>query len=137
MGKRYKKGNCGRKKKKPATIYKNNERRLNKKIDEFRKIVLNADLTNEEVYKKSDKLRREIKNELRQQGRYLYTQSNKRRFIYYDQTAHFKGLYVTWKKITLPVYLSVRFNIPKHLVPALAVYYRDVKRGGNPSLRIF
>ena len=137
MGKRYKKGNRGKRHRKPSTIFKENERKINIKINQFRKIVLNYDLNNLEEYRKSDKLRKEIKSMLNYQSKFIATQSHKRRFIYYDQTANFKGLYVTWKKITLPVYLSVRFNIPEHLISALACYYRDLKRGGKPSLKIF
>lgn len=138
MGKRYKKGNIGKRKKKPSAIFKENERKINIKINQFRKIVLNyEDVTSVELYNKSDKLRREIKRLLNYQSKFIATQSHKRRFIYYDQTANFKGLYVTWKKITLPIYLSVRFDIPEHLIPALACYYRDLKRGGEPSLKIF
>ena len=137
MGKRYKKGNVGKRKRKPSTIFKENEKKINMKINRFRKIVLDYDSTDVELYKTSDKLRREIKGLLNYQSKFIATQSHKRRFIYYDQTANFKGLYVTWKKITLPIYLSVRFNIPEHLIPCLACYYRDLKRGSEPSLKIF
>lgn len=138
MGKRYKKGNKGRKRKKtPIHIFKENQRKLNQKIQKFRRIVFYDNLNTIESYKESDKLRREIKSLLNNQSKHLTQQPPISRFIHYDQTANFKGLYVTWKKITLPTYLNVRFQIPEHLIPTLTYYYRDVKRGCEPSLKIF
>lgn len=136
MSVRRKKGNRGKRKKKSVSFF-SREKKINKKINQFRKIVLNHDNQNVHEYNKADKLRLQIKNLLRLQSNVLYGQSRKRRYVYYDQTANFKGLYVTWKKETLPLYLELRLSCPKHIVQCLVTFYRAIKTNAIITYNIF
>jgi hypothetical protein len=138
MGKRYKKGNKGKHKKKTSTQkYMQRERELNKLINKFRIKVLNLNENNINDYYECNRLRLKIKELIALQSKTMYSQSRKRRYVYYDQVMNFKGLYVTWKKLTLPLFLKTKYDFPDHIIPMLCVYYRDVKRGGIVNYNIF
>lgn len=134
MGKRYKAGNRGKRKNKRGRDYMKREIKINRLIKEFRNILFNKNPYAIKNYKEADKIRGEIKYLLKIQGGDIHRKSRRRRHIYYLQTSDFKGLYVTWKKITLPVYLKVRFDFPEHLIPELTDYYKNVKKGEHPEL---
>lgn len=134
MGKRYKAGNHGKTRNRPGRLYIEREAKINRLINQFRRILFNENNQRIKVYEKADHLRRQIKYLLDTQSKQIHTQSRKRRNIYYRQLADFKGLYVTWKKITLPTYLKVRFDFPTHLIPNLCEYYKAVMKHENPEL---
>ena len=133
MGKRYKAGNHGKRKKKKGQTYMKREIRINKLIRQFKRI-LHTNPYKISNYKKADRIREQIKHLLDVQGQELHTKSRKRRYVYYKQTSDFKGLYVTWKKITFPQYLQVRCYCPRHLIPIISDYYKNLKKGENPEL---
>lgn len=138
MGKRYKKGNKGKSRKKSRVKqFKERELRINKLINKFRRIVLKEDIMNERVYIKCNRLRLKIKELLNIQSKQLYSQSRKRRYVYYDQVMTFKGIYVYWKKETLPVFLKVKYDFPEHIIPILSNFYISVKKGCSYSYNIF
>lgn len=134
MGKRYKPGNHGKRKPKHGQAYMKREIRINKLIREFRKILFHKNPYTITNYKKADRIRGQIKYLIDIQGKQIHRKSRRRRNVYYTQIAEFKGLYVTWKKITLPTYLKVRYDFPQHLIPELTEYYKNVKRGYEPAL---
>ncbi len=136
MGKRYKKGNRGRTRYRPRKAYRIRENELNKDINMFRKYLFDKEVNDTSNYCEADKLRRRIKNNLRIQSKYINKYGPRSRFRYYDQLHNFKGLYVTWKKISLPTFLRVRYKFPEHLIPALCNYYEHVKTGGLLSYNL-
>lgn len=136
MGVRRKKGNHG-KRKKSSNAYFKREQYINKCIDEFRIIVFKHDIVNESLYFRANRLRLKIKELLRIQGHDVSFQSRKRRYVYYNQTANFKGLYVTWKKETYPLYLKLKFDFPAHIIINLNIFYKNIKTGGVISFNIF
>ena len=115
----------------------NRERELNTKINQFREHVLDKDVNDVTNYMEADKLRRNIKELLNIQGKYIFSTGWKRRLIYQEQTSTFKALYVTWKKNSYRTYLIVRFNIPEHLTWALQYYYMCYKKGINTTYNVF
>lgn len=133
MGKRYKHGNRGKRKHKPQKAYMTREIQINRLIRDFRKILFYNNPHTIKNYKKADNIREKIKHLLDIQGKQIHNKSRRRRNIYYTQTADFKGLYVTWKKITVPTYLKVRYDIPEHLIPELAGYYKSIRKGETPN----
>lgn len=137
MGKRYKKGNVGKARKRPNKPYMDREKEINKLIKKFRKHIFNNEINNRNNYIEADRQRRKLKRLLDVQGKQVTSQGRKRRWVYYDQLSKFKGLYVTWKKISYPTYLSVRYDFPEHLIPCLCVYNRDVHTGVKTSYNIF
>ena len=138
MGKRYKKGNKGKSRKKSKSKrFMAREKKINKLIVQFRKSVLSEDIMDEQVYLKCNRLRLNIKNLLNIQSKSLYTQSRKRRYVYYDQVMTFKGIYVHWKKETLPVFLKIHYDFPDHIIVCLCSFYKDIKRGCKYSYNIF
>lgn len=132
MGKRYKKGNVGRGKKGTGKIYINREKEINRKINQFRKTFYTNNMNNIEVYYELNRLRLDIKQLFSIQSTYVHRQSRKRRNIYYKQLSEFKGLYVTWKKVTLPVYLSLRFHVPEPILTGVAWFYRETMKHKKP-----
>ena len=134
MGKRYKPGNVGKSKNRQGRAYMEREAKINRLIKKFRNILFNKDNNQVNVYNQADRLRMNIKYLLKTQSKQIHTKSRKRRNIYYQQLGDFKGLYVTWKKQTLPVYLKVRFDFPEHLIPCLCEYYRGVMKHEKPEL---
>ena len=137
MGKHYKKGNRGKKRKyNPNKDYMNRERQINKLVNEFKRYVL-YEPYNIKNYKYANNLRNKIKDLLYAQGNFIYDKGSRRRWIYYEQTSQFKGLYVYWKKQTLHLYLKVKFHFPDHIIPVLCVFYRDVKKGCVLNFNIF
>lgn len=133
MGKRYKSGNHGKRKAKHGQAYIKREIRINQLIRQFKRIM-NTNPYKIGNYKKADRIRLQIKHLLDIQGAELHTKSRRRRYVYYKQVSDFKGLYVTWKKLTFPQYLMVRCNCPQHLIPILSDYYKNLKKGENPEL---
>ena len=130
MAVRRKKGNKPKKKKKTGKdSYYHTEQVINSKINEFKKIVLNHDVFNRSEYIRANDLRLEIKELLRVQGFDVYAQSRQRRYVYYSQTANFKGLYVTWKKETYPIYLMVKYDLPSHISISVSIFYKFIKKG--------
>lgn len=134
MGKRYKAGNVGKKRNKHNRTYMKREAKINRLIKKFRRILFTEDNNNVDIYNRMNRLRLTLKQLLDFQSKQIYRQSRKRRNIYYQQVMDFKGLYVTWKKITLPVYLKVRFDFPSHLIPPLCDYYKAVMKHEKPDL---
>jgi hypothetical protein len=132
MGKRYKQGNHGKRKPKKNKTYMKREIQINRLIRDFRKILYNnpKSINN---YNEAYHLRGKIKYLIDIQSRQIHRKSRRRRNIYYSQISEFKGLYVTWKKITLPVYLKARYDFPEHLIPELTEYYKNVKKGEKPK----
>ncbi|MBQ6220137.1 MAG: hypothetical protein IJH63_10370 [Methanobrevibacter sp.] len=126
MGKRYKKGNVGRRRNKKGKVYINREKKINRLIYKFWEYVFIREY-NVSNYSEANRLRLDIKQLFDIQSTYVHSQSRKRRNIYYEQLSKFKSIYVTWKKNTLPIYLSVRFDFPEHLIPELACLYRSVQ----------
>lgn len=133
MGKRYKAGNHGKRKPKKGQSYMEREIRINQLIRQFKRI-LNNNPFKISNYKKADRIRAQIKHLLDVQSQELHTKSRRRRYVYYKQLSDFKGLYVTWKKLTFPQYLMVRYNCPRHLIPTLSEYYKQVKKGEKSEL---
>ena len=119
VGKRYKKGNVGRKKKnkKLGEIYYNREILLNSLIKEMWDNTYsdNIDFDNFTDYEYMNKLRLDIKSLLDNQGRDMYKVSMSRRAVYYNQLSKFKKCYSYWKKMTYLVYIFKRYDIPVHL----------------------
>lgn len=137
MGKRYKKGNHGKKRKKPNKKYIQREQQLTKDIRSFKEYLFIYEVNDRDNYIEADRLRRKIKHNIRVQGRQVSSKSRQRRFIYYQQMNNFKGLYVTWKKLSLPTFLKVRYHIADHLIPGLCWFYIAIKTGVNYSYNIF
>lgn len=132
MGKRYKKGNVGKSKKKTNhKEYMEREYTINKLIHQFGLMLKTLDESDVDTYNQMDKLRMEIKDLLSIQSKFMHNESRKRRYVYNDQVMNFKGIYVTWKKRTLPLFLQIRYDFPVHIIPALSNHYRCVKTGGK------
>lgn len=137
LGKRYKKGNTGKIRNNHNRKYRRRENELNNDIKRFRRLLFKRDVNNIDNYKEADRLRHKIKYNIRVQGRYVQNKSRQRRFVYYQQVSNFKGLYVTWKKESLPTFLRVRFHFPEHLIPSLCWWYVNIKTGVKCTYHIF
>ena len=135
MGKRYKKNNHPRKRKKDHFILR--EKKINKKIREFKKYRLNKEVNDIDNYIEANSLRLEIKNLLHTQSFFISNKSHRRRWVYYDQVSQFKGLYVSWKKESLPTFFKVKYDCPDSVIPELCFFYRQVKQGEKPDYNIF
>lgn len=116
MGKRYKKGNHGRKRAVIVNDFFMREQLLNKRISHFISSyhkLQHPPVPNE--YDKMDKERLEIKWLLDLQGLELHNQSKRRKRFYNKQLTRFKYYYTKWKHLTYYIYLEKRFGIPSHL----------------------
>lgn len=132
MGKRYKKGNIGKSKKKTKhKEYMKREYQINRLIHTFGLMLKNLDENDKTAYNEMDKIRLEIKELLAIQSRCMHRESRKRRYVYNDQVMNFKGIYVSWKKRTLHLFLEIRYDFPIHIIPQLCNHYRIVKTGGE------
>ena len=121
MGKRYKKGNVGRRRKiKPKQIYYRREKKINNLINEFKnKYYINKDHLNTlETYVELYNLKSEIKHQLYLQENILSTQSYTRRNVYYKQLSRFKRIYSRWKQDTRYAFLSYVCHVPPYLSQA-------------------
>lgn len=126
MGKRYKKGNTGRKKKNKrlSDIYYNREVLLNKKIKEmWDNTYHNIDFDSFTDYEYMNKLRLDIKSLLDNQSRDMCKVSMSRRAVYYNQLSKFKKCYSYWKRMTYLVYIFKRYDIPVHLYNSVKYEY--------------
>ena len=123
MGKRYKRGNHGRKKPIIVNDFFAREQLLNKHINHFINSYFNLQrppISSE--YEDMNKERLEIKRLLDLQSPELYSQSERRKRFYNSQLTRFKYYYTKWKKLTYYIYLEQRFDMPKHLCPALEFF---------------
>lgn len=137
MGKRYKKGNHGKKRSNSHTQYMHREKQINKLINEFGTILKELDENNEQQYIYANRLRFKIKELLGVQSPVVYKESRKRRYVYNDQVMNFKGIYVTWKKRTFHLFLKVKYDIPLSCIPQISYFYKNIKTGGEPNFNIF
>ena len=121
MGKRYKAGNHGRKRKpRPSDKFFRNEKELNKLINKFMDYLFHRfDEDSFTCYEIMNKLRLEIKRKFDVQGKQLHHVGVKRRYVYYDQLGKFKFVYTHWKKKTYCIYIINRYDLPRHLLPFL------------------
>ena len=118
MGKRYKKGNVGRKRKiKPKQIYFRREKQINNLINEFKKeYYTNKDKLNTlETYVTLYNLKTEIKHLLYLQENMITVQSYTRRTVYYKKLGRFKRIYSRWKHETVYAFLSYVCHVPPYL----------------------
>lgn len=116
MGKRYKKGNHGKKRKRQNDDFYQREIILNKKIADFRNSFYQLkNPPSFDEYYVMNKKRMDIKSLLDLQGKDLSQQSWRRRTFYYLQLDKFKRIYTRWKKYTYYIFLTVVYNVPIHL----------------------
>lgn len=138
MGKRYKKGNRGKRRvNSNHDVFLSREREINKLIRKFGRLMKRLNVNSVRQYKYGNYLRLRIKELLRVQSDFVYRESRKRQYIYNSQVMNFKGIYVTWKKRTLPLFFKVKFRVPDSCVPMLCRFYVNLKRGGKPNFNIF
>ena len=121
MGKRYKRGNVGRKRRvKSLAVYKRREKTINDLIRLFytkyyqysKGNMLNTSDCYDEMYM----LKSEIKRNLYYQESILHNQSFYRRNIYYHQVNRFKRIYSRWKNDTLYTFLTHKCHVPDYLI---------------------
>lgn len=116
MGKRYKKGNIGKRRNRPRVLYFRREKLINHKIKEFKEKFYNYKYLNSyEVYVELFMLKSEIKQLLYAQEDILTSQSYKRRSIYYKQLSRFKMIYARWKNKTRFAFFSYVCAVPPWL----------------------
>lgn len=134
MGKRYKRGNHGRKKPVIVNDFFAREKLLNKHINHFinKYFSLQRPPISSE-YEDMNKERLEIKRLLDLQSPELYSQSERRKRFYNYQLTRFKYYYTKWKKLTYYIYLEQRFDVPEHLFSALR-FFIDVSHDINSSI---
>lgn len=117
MGKRYKKGNVGRKRKiKQKQIYYRREKLINKLINQFKTHYFNSysSLNTVKKYKEMYLLKSSIKFQFHLQESDLFQQSHNRRSVYYDQLNRFKLIYTMWKRSTRYAFLSYICHVPPY-----------------------
>ena len=121
MGKRYKRGNVGRKRRvKSLAVYKRREKEINDLIKLFytkyytySKAYL---LNDRDCYNEMYQLKSEIKRNLYYQENILHKQSFYRRNIYYHQVQRFKRIYTKWKNDTRYTFLTYKCRVPDHIL---------------------
>ena len=117
MGKRYKTGNVGRRRKlRPKQVYFRREKQINNLIRQFTKIYYtdHNSLNTLETYLRLYDLKTEIKHELYLQENILSVQSYTRRNVYYKQLSRFKRIYSKWKYNTRYAFLSYVCRVPPY-----------------------
>lgn len=136
MGKRYKAGNVGKRRKKTTQkTFINREKKLNTLINEFMDIIFHKPL-NFKNYDHANQLRLDIKMNFDIQGKDINRHGRKRRNIYYSQLAKFKSVYTYWKKISYDYYIIRRYKLPERYLKAFR-YYKKYYMGSYPYRQIF
>ena len=116
MGKRYKKGNVGKRRNRPRILYYRREKLINNKINEFKNKYYDYNYLNDyETYVELFILKSEIKQLFYNQEQILSTQSYRRRSIYYQQLSRFKRIYSKWKNETRFAFFSYICALPPQL----------------------
>lgn len=131
MGKRYKKGNRGRKKKTVVNDFYSREVQLNRMVANFRHQYYNLTYPPlESEYDDMNRQRLEIKRLFDLQDGEVWKQSERRKRFYYKQLNEFKYYYVAWKKMTYYIYLEQRYKIPHRFCTTLSFFKKhnhDIK----------
>ena len=136
MGKRYKKGNHGKKRgPRRNQIFYEREKEINRKILHFklRYYNLKHPLSIQE-YREMNALRLEIKRLLTLQSQELHKQSLRRRRFYYNQVEEWKVIYPKWKRKTYYIFLHEVYDVPLHLLHPLKYFRKTNLYHGNGNI---
>ena len=126
MGKRYKKGNKGKKKKKETDDFYQRERKINKKVSNFIKKYYQLSyppVDSEYEYMNNERI--EIKRLFHLQDGEVWKQSSRRKRFYYKQLNEFKYYYVAWKRLTYYIFLEQKYNIPRRFCISLSFFKKN------------
>lgn len=123
MGKKYKRGNHGKRRQNRKNPFFVREQKINQLINQFVHDFFNLQRPAvKEEYDAMNKQRLEIKRLFDIQSDSLWRQSSRRRYIYYKQLTRFKYYYVAWKHFTYYIFLEKRYGFPLHLTQTLQFY---------------
>ena len=129
MGKRYKAGNKGRKRKNTSQkIFIKREQKINRLMNEFMDLVFHYNMNDLNNYDKANQLRLDLKMNFDMQGKDVHSHGRRRRNIYYKQLSKFKQVYAHWKRISYLPYIIRRYRVPEHLYKGLYYYDKVNKR---------
>ena len=123
MGKRYKKGNRGKKRYRSNDNFYQREREINKRVSNFIKTYYKLSyppLSSEYDYMNNERI--EIKRLFRLQDREVWKQSPRRKSFYYQQLSAFKYYYVAWKKMTYYIFLENEYGVPRRFCTSLSFF---------------
>ena len=123
MGKRYKKGNKGKKPKNRGRKRRNEngavfklEQEINEELNDFIKLYHLVDFNSIDDYDMMYAKKENIKKLIRKQQEHSYVMNYRRYQFLEEQLDLFKRVYTGWKKKSYRTFLIYRMHVPSYLV---------------------